>query len=124
MSSALIVDGVPPAFGLGVMTVREMEKTETTTSELRSVRKLTSPSMKMPRCKPRTVSSGTDALSLFMSNCARQVGARHRLGLLWKTSDAELYSARRTRDYVTGPLGRQEDQPARPTNGSKSVVLN
>src|ERR1039458_2933675 len=51
-----------------------------------------------PRFAPRTVFSGTDALSLFMGNCARQVGARHRLGLLLRTSDAELYSACRTRD--------------------------
>jgi hypothetical protein len=61
--------------------------------------------MKMPRCAPRTVFSGTDALSLFMGNCAQQVGARHSLGLLLKTSDAELYSACRTRDYVTWSVG-------------------
>jgi hypothetical protein len=34
-------------------------------SELRSVRKLTSPSMKMPRCTPRTVFSGLEALCFF-----------------------------------------------------------
>jgi hypothetical protein len=52
------------------MTVRKMEKTEKIISELRSVRKLTSPSMKMPRSTPRTVFSGWEALCFFMGNCA------------------------------------------------------
>jgi hypothetical protein len=61
--------------------------------------------MKMPRCTPRTVSSGTGTLCLFMGNCGPQVGTHHRLGLLLKTSDAELYCACRTRDYVTWSVG-------------------
>jgi hypothetical protein len=69
---------------------------------MRKLRKLTSPSMKMPRC---TVSSGTGTLCLFKGNCGPQIGAHHRLGLLLKTSDAELYCACRTRDYVTWSVG-------------------
>ena len=89
----------------GVLRREVYTKTTRGCQAMRKLRKLTSPSMKMPRCTPRTVSSGTGTLCLFMGNCGPQVGTHHRLGLLLKTSDAELYCACRTRDYVTWSVG-------------------